>query len=283
MHNLEIREDSGVFKIGGYVNVTERNSNILKDKKGRSFIEKVKSGAFKEALDAAESENREIPLMFRHKEIITNKVELREDQIGLRFEAEVNEETYNMVKDENLQCSFGFKALKESVKDITLGFYERVLEQIQLLEVTITPTPAYNGSIVEVREGEEDMKLEELLKLREELDVKIAELTPEIDSVEEVELASDEKVEVKEESAQEELAKQELEEEKSVAEQVEKVVDVIDSKLAVDQAEIEFEKKDLDCVKAEIDLDTERLERKQAEIALMRAKLKMELDLLKIK
>ncbi|EGT0692904.1 HK97 family phage prohead protease [Clostridium perfringens] len=177
MQNLEIREQDGVYKIGGYINATERNSNILKDKEGRKFIEKVRVGAFKEALEDAEKENREIPLMYRHKKLITKNVELREDNIGLRFEAEVDEDTYNMVKDNNLQCSFGFVPLKENIKNITLGFYERLLEKIKLLEVTITPLPAYNGSLVECREGEDEMELRELLELREELDKKIEELT----------------------------------------------------------------------------------------------------------
>lgn len=171
MQSLEIREQDGVYKIGGYINATERNSNILKDKEGRKFIEKVRAGAFKEALEDAEKENREIPLMYRHKKLITKNVELREDNIGLRFEAEVDEDTYNMVKDNNLQCSFGFVPLKENIKNITLGFYERLLEKIKLLEVTITPLPAYNGSLVECREGEDEMEL------REELDKKIEELT----------------------------------------------------------------------------------------------------------
>ena len=177
MQNLEIREQDGVYKIGGYINATERNSNILKDKEGRKFIEKVRAGAFKEALEDAEKENREIPLMYRHKKLITKNVELREDNIGLRFEAEVDEDTYNMVKDNNLQCSFGFVPLKENIKNITLGFYERLLEKIRLLEVTITPLPAYNGSLVECREEEDEMELRELLELREELDKKIEELT----------------------------------------------------------------------------------------------------------
>lgn len=177
MQNLEIREQDGVYKIGGYINATERNSNILKDKEGRKFIEKVRAGAFKEALEDAEKENREIPLMYRHKKLITKNVELREDNIGLRFEAEVDEDTFNMVKDNNLQCSFGFVPLKENIKNITLGFYERLLEKIKLLEVTITPLPAYNGSLVECREGEDEMELRELLELREELDKKIEELT----------------------------------------------------------------------------------------------------------
>ena len=177
MQNLEIREQDGVYKIGGYINATERNSNILKDKEGRKFIEKVRAGAFKEALEDAEKENREIPLMYRHKKLITKNVELREDNIGLRFEAEVDEDTYNMVKDNNLQCSFGFVPLKQNIKNITLGFYERLLEKIKLLEVTITPLPAYNGSLVECREGEDEMELRELLELREELDKKIEELT----------------------------------------------------------------------------------------------------------
>ncbi|MFQ9726886.1 MAG: HK97 family phage prohead protease [Clostridium perfringens] len=177
MQNLEIREQDGVYKIGGYINATERNSNILKDKEGRKFIEKVRAGAFQEALEDAEKENREIPLMYRHKKLITKNVELREDNIGLRFEAEVDEDTYNMVKDNNLQCSFGFVPLKENIKNITLGFYERLLEKIKLLEVTITPLPAYNGSLVECREGEDEMELRELLELREELDKKIEELT----------------------------------------------------------------------------------------------------------
>ncbi|WP_032118895.1 MULTISPECIES: HK97 family phage prohead protease [Clostridium] len=198
INNLEVRENNGTFKIGGYINSVERNSNILRDKEGRSFIEIVKAGVFKEALDEAKKENRDIPLMYRHKEIITKNVSLKEDAIGLRFEAEVNEEIYNMVKEENLQCSFGFTKVKDSIKNITQNLYQRTLEKIKLFEVTITPNPAYNGSLVECREGENFMRLEELLKLREELDVEIERLTNLEKVVEKPEEVVEEVVEVKE-------------------------------------------------------------------------------------
>ena len=257
---LEIREDQGIFKIGGYINVTNRDSKILKDKNGKSFIEQVQEGVFKEALNDAKIEAREIPLLYRHKELIVKNPEIREDHIGLRFDAEVDMETYNKVKDENLQCSFGFTPLKQKVEDISKNLYRRTLEKIKLLEVTITPNPAYTGSLVEIREDVDIMTREEILALIEDLQKQLEKLdTDKIDTVEEIKLASDEEVRV---DPVTEVAKQELEEEK---------LDQEEDKIET-PAEIEI---------AEVDVEIALAEKLEKE--LMVEKMQMQLELLKLK
>lgn len=169
------------MKIGGYINVTNKNSKLMKDKKGKKFIETVVDGAFEKALIKAKMEKRQIPLLWRHKEdkVLATNVELKEDQIGLRFEAEVDEDIYNTCKDNDIRCSFGFEAIKDKITNITDNFYKRVLEDINLLEVTLTRPSyaAYDSSIAECRE-----EVESKMEIREILDT-LNVLTKEVEKL----------------------------------------------------------------------------------------------------
>ncbi len=281
--NIETRElnlDKETRVVSGYINVVDRHSNILTDKDGKKFIEKIMPKTFEKALAKAKSEGRTIPLMFRHREIITQDVELVEDSIGLKFSATIPDETVKIFDIENIKaCSFGFKPLKEKVKGVTFGLYERIISELELLEVTLTNNQAYNGSLVECREGENDMTREEILKLIEELQTQLenidGEKTPEIDSVEEIQLASDEEVRV---DPVQEIAKQELEEEKIDIEEdkVENPVEVEIAKIDIAIAEAEILEKE----KAKESVETEI---EQKKLLAQKAKMKMQLELLKLR
>lgn len=156
-------EEGGLLKIGGYVNVTERESEMLYSKRsGKWFKEIMKRGVFKSAISKA----KEIPLLFEHnwnKQLATtsnNSLTLREDNIGLRFDAVIeDEEVYNQVRSGAINsCSFGFRALEDEIIPINERLEKRIVSCIELLEVSLVKNPAYVGSLVESRAYEEELE-----------------------------------------------------------------------------------------------------------------------------
>lgn len=194
---LQNNED-GSYKIGGYINVTERESETLYNKKnGKWFKEIMTSGVFKDALDRAD----EIPLLLEHNwnkqlaSIEEGSLTLREDNIGLRFEAIIKDESlYQKIKAGIINsCSFGFKVLRERVECINSKLDRRFVDAIELLEVSLVRNPAYVGSLCESRSYED-----ELAKIREaiaDLQTKEAELVAKLEDieVEEAEISEEEK------------------------------------------------------------------------------------------
>lgn len=156
-------EEGGLLKIGGYVNVTERESEMLYSKRsGKWFKEIMKRGVFKSAISKA----KEIPLLFEHdwnKQLATTSnrsLSLREDNIGLRFDAVIeDEEVYNQVRSGVINsCSFGFRALEDEIIPINERLEKRIVSCIELLEVSLVKNPAYVGSLVESRAYEEELE-----------------------------------------------------------------------------------------------------------------------------
>lgn len=159
-------EENGLLKIGGYINVTERESEMLYSKKrSRWFKETMKKGVFERAIQ----NGRDIPLLLEHdwdKKLATtsnNSLSLREDNIGLRFDAVIEDEkTYDQVKAGIINsCSFGFKALEEEIQTVNNKFEKRFVNEIELLEVSLVKNPAYVGSLVESRAYQEERKKSE--------------------------------------------------------------------------------------------------------------------------
>lgn len=190
-------------KIGGYINVTERESEILYNKnKGKWFKETMKKGVFERALDRA----NDIPLLLQHdwdKKLAStsNKtLNLREDQVGLRFEAEIEDEKlYSEIRDGKINhCSFGFSVVTEQIEPINNRLEKRSVEEINLYEVSLVKNPAYEGSIVEARQYEQALKMDEETLLHSSEDntvtitVKNDEEIRKVDSEENEELKKDE-------------------------------------------------------------------------------------------
>ena len=190
-------------KIGGYINVTERESEILYNKnKGKWFKETMKKGVFERALDRA----NDIPLLLQHdwdKKLAStsNKtLNLREDQVGLRFEAEIEDEKlYSEIRDGKINhCSFGFSVVTEQIEPINNRLEKRSVEEINLYEVSLVKNPAYEGSIVEARQYEQALKMDEETLLHSSEDntvtntVKNDEEIRKVDSEDNEELKKDE-------------------------------------------------------------------------------------------
>ena len=161
MH-IEIREDSVV--ITGYVNAVERYSKPIKESlhgKIRTFIERIRSGVFKSALQR----NDDVKVLLNHdenRELATTKdgtAILEEDNIGLRAEVTIiDKDVIEKAKNNKLVgWSFGFYANSDELgKD---GNSEtRTVTSLDLLEVSIlddTKSPAYYGTSIEARSENE--------------------------------------------------------------------------------------------------------------------------------
>ncbi|MFR9240515.1 MAG: HK97 family phage prohead protease [Clostridium baratii] len=143
----------------GYVNQVGKLSEQIRDKKGRVFREKILPGAFKRAIDRAKENNNPIKLLFRHnsKDLLASTVNsslnLEEDNIGLRFNAEIvnttlGKDVYNYVKTGLISnMSFGFRnAIDEW--SIENGQNIRIIKDFDLTEISILDNPAYKDSIV---------------------------------------------------------------------------------------------------------------------------------------
>lgn len=161
---IELRD--GSVRLEGYVNVTNRDSRKLTDKVGQ-FIEQIVAGCWKRALH----KNPNIPMLFNHdwsRKLGENgkNLELWEDQIGLRYALETNdEEVIRLASEGKLQgCSFAFKSLKETSETLKNGLRHRFVHDLDLLEVSIlSKTPAYEGSSAEIRELEHESETREFL------------------------------------------------------------------------------------------------------------------------
>jgi uncharacterized protein len=155
---IEIRGNQVL--LDGYVNAVDRESRVLPSPKGR-FIEKIKPKTFERALQRAD----DVELRFNHDKnrklgsIKEGNLQLYEDNIGLRAIATVSdEEVINKAKKGELRgWSFGFIDNKPHWEDGPDGIQRRILEDIDLLEVSVLDkTPAYIATSIEAR-GEEEV------------------------------------------------------------------------------------------------------------------------------
>jgi HK97 family phage prohead protease len=155
---IEVRNDSVV--ISGYVNAVERWSKPLRaNLRGMMlrFIEKIKAGAFKNAL----KRNDNVKVLLNHnpdRELANTKdgtAILEEDNIGLRAEVTITDpEVVEKARNHKLVgWSFGFYANSDEVAhEATIA--TRTVADMDLVEVSIlddTKSPAYYGTSIETR------------------------------------------------------------------------------------------------------------------------------------
>lgn len=161
---MDIRNiNDNTIEVTGYVNAVERDSKEL-NSNNTNFVEQITAGAFKRAL----AKGKNVKILFNHDStrelgnIEDNTLELFEDSIGLRVKATITDtEVINYARKGLLTgWSFGFKALKDRWEDTTTKIKRRFVEDLDLFEVSIlTKTPAYSGTLVEVRSNEIDSNL----------------------------------------------------------------------------------------------------------------------------
>ena len=155
---VEVRNDKII--IDGYVNAVERESKVLYDTRGE-FIEKIRAGVFQRALEKADN----VKVLLDHEkdrelaDTKSGKAKLYEDNIGLRAIVEIEDtEVIDKAKNNKLRgWSFGFLCNKEDRKTNEDGIEERVVRDLDLLEVSIIDDrkyPAYIGTSIEMRDDE---------------------------------------------------------------------------------------------------------------------------------
>jgi HK97 family phage prohead protease len=196
---VEVRNDSVV--ISGYVNAVERWSKPLRaNLRGMMlrFIEKIKAGAFKNAL----KRNDNVKVLLNHnsdRELANTKdgtAILEEDNIGLRAEVTITdaEVVEKARKNKLVGWSFGFYSNSDDV-DESGSIATRTVNDMDLVEVSIlddTKSPAYygtsvetrseDGAVIEIRENIEDenVDIEQLAELvADKVIAKIATTTKE--------------------------------------------------------------------------------------------------------
>lgn len=156
----------GSFFVSGYVNEYSWSEVLGTTTK---FRERIVPGAFTRALARAKN----VEFLYEHdKEKIladtkSGKLTLKENERGLFMEAKIvpttwGKDAYALIKEGVIQnMSFGFRKLKDEMTKGANGIYERVVEELELVEVTCTRNPAYVQSSIQARSLEiaEDIKI----------------------------------------------------------------------------------------------------------------------------
>jgi len=152
VRNVETREADGKMKLAGYAAVFNDSSVPL------PFSERIAPGAFRKTL----SETPDVRLLINHEGLPLARTKngtllLTEDQVGLRFEAELPDTTeardlWTLVQRGDVdQMSFAFRVIRQKWnQDRT----ERTLTEVSLADgdVSVVTYPAYPTTSVEARE-----------------------------------------------------------------------------------------------------------------------------------
>ena len=157
---MNIRVTNDTVEIDGYVNAVERLSKPLNDRLGR-FIERVKKGAFKKALERAD----DVRILLNHnwkRDLGGTKegtLKLNEDAIGLHARAIIKDkEVAEMARRGDLVgWGFGFTD-RDVEKGEENGLTVRNVKDLDLYEVSLISrgkVPAYDGTIIAVRTADD--------------------------------------------------------------------------------------------------------------------------------
>lgn len=162
-NNFNVRVEEDRVIIDGYVNAVERKSKLLNSRIGR-FFEKIRAGVFTRALQ----KNKDVKLFLNHDPSVEyastkdGSIELVEDSIGLRAHTELTDpEIVNRAKNgELVGWSFGFYDVDGGYElnwDTESNYPTRTVNDLELVEVSLidnTMSPAYEGTLVTVRNEE---------------------------------------------------------------------------------------------------------------------------------
>ena len=176
---MNIRVKGNTVEIEGYVNSVERLSKVLHDRLG-DFVERVKVGAFKRALERAE----DVRILLNHEwtrdlgGTADGNLELYEDAIGLHARATIeDEEVAEQARRGELRgWSFGFND-RDVEQGEENGLVVRNVKDLDLYEVSLInreKIPAYDGTLVAVR-SKDDRVLNISDVIESELNVRVEE------------------------------------------------------------------------------------------------------------
>jgi|GEM_PF-494402 len=161
-------QDGQTMSVSGYVNKTGEWSEVLGNT--TKFVERIAPGAFAKALQNA---TNDIDFLAEHNDKLilastrNGSLKLTEDNNGLYMEATIaptswGKDYYQLIQDGILRnMSFGFVALKDSWDVREDGVYERTIEDLELVEVSVVKNPAYSQSTIAARgiDVVEDVKI----------------------------------------------------------------------------------------------------------------------------
>lgn len=185
LQDLETRATESNEKIiSGYINKFNTRSQYM------GFYEEVLPGAFDKTL----ADGHNIYAMYNHNSDMIlgstrgGSLKLNVDNVGLHFELRINDnisyakDLYELVKSRDIEgCSFGFWVTVDEWTYTEDKIDLRIIKEVELIEVTITPFPAYLDSEASCRSFElhkEQLESEEeLRKIKNELDLISLELS----------------------------------------------------------------------------------------------------------
>lgn len=183
--DLRSNQDTNKKNISGYINKFNTRSQYM------GFFEEVAQGAFDKTL----SDSHNIYAMYNHdsSKILGStrgeNLKLYTDEIGLKFELDINEnisyarDLYELVSNNDINgCSFGFRVNDDSWTRTEEGLDLRIIKEVELVEVTITPFPAYLDSEASCRsyENYKGVKEEEVRKAKEQEELELIKIELEL-------------------------------------------------------------------------------------------------------
>ena len=180
---MNIRITNDTVELDGYVNAVERLSKPLKDRLG-TFVERVKVGAFKRALDRAD----DVRILLNHEwnrdlgGLKDGNLELYEDAIGLHARATITDkEVVEQAKRGELRgWSFGFTD-RDVEQGEENGLTVRNVKDLDLYEVSLinrSRVPAYDGTLVAVRSADDSKSLNISDYIESEINLRVDEEPP---------------------------------------------------------------------------------------------------------
>lgn len=184
VESIETRaaEDNSMV-IEGYITKFNTKSQFL-----GWFFEQVSPQAFDKTL----ADGHNIYALYNHDSdkllgsTKTGTLELNTDNIGLRFKLTLNpnvsysRDVFELVKSKEVEgCSFGFYCNDDDWSTQSDGTDLRILLEVELIEVTITPYPAYLDSEANTRSYKNHKKELETKEARE-LKLKLLKLELEL-------------------------------------------------------------------------------------------------------
>ncbi len=159
--NHQVRASEDGRKVGGYAAVFDSWTRI-----GPRFEERIAQGAFKNTLP-----NGDIRALWSHntEKVIgrtrNGSLKLREDETGLAFDLDLPDTTegrdaYTLIKGGYVTgVSFGFRVKKDSWERGDEGKpHRRTILDVELLEISPTPFPAYEQTHVAARSSDDVLK-----------------------------------------------------------------------------------------------------------------------------
>lgn len=184
---MNIRVSNDKVEIDGYVNAVERLSKPLQDRLGK-FVERVKVGAFKRALERAD----DVRILLNHDwdrdlgGIKDGNLELHEDAIGLHARATITDkEVVEQAKKGDLVgWSFGFTD-RDVEQGEENGLTVRNVKDLDLYEVSLInreKIPAYDGTLVAVRTADNTTSLNVADVIESDIKVRVDEEKPKEDN-----------------------------------------------------------------------------------------------------